>query len=295
MRAKPWGHKAFLLTFMQGDQPIPYKTLTLPYIQTRMSINSMPMQNKLHLDFKQRKKVGRKSFACLLDPDKLSLNNVDDAIRLSIDAKVDYFFVGGSLIINLMLDELISNIKKQCDIPIILFPGSTNQISYRADALLFLSLISGRNADLLIGKHVETAPFLKISPLEIMSTGYMLIDGGVPTTVSYMSNTYPIPANKDDIAVCTAIAGEFLGLKLMYMDAGSGAKAPITDSMITKVSNAVECPLIVGGGIRTPELCHAKALAGADVVVVGDAIEKDPSLVMEMAAAVHSASATKDV
>lgn len=248
------------------------------------------MQNKLYQQFLKDKADGKKSFACLLDPDKLSLSNVDDVIKLSIEAKVDYFFVGGSLIINLMLDELITNIKKQCDIPIILFPGGTNQISYRADALLFLSLISGRNADLLIGKHVETAPFLKISPLEILSTGYMLIDGGVPTTVSYMSNTYPIPRTKDDIAACTAIAGEFLGLKLMYMDAGSGAKTPISDSMITAVSSAVGCPLIAGGGFRTPEICKAKALAGADVIVVGDAIEKDPQLVIDMAAAVHSAS-----
>lgn len=248
------------------------------------------MKDTLYKKFKQDKEDGKKSFACLLDPDKLSLNNMDDAIRLSVDAKVDYFFVGGSLIINLMLDELITNIKKQCDIPIILFPGATNQISYRADALLFLSLISGRNADLLIGKHVETAPFLKISPLEIMSTGYMLIDGGVPTTVSYISNTYPIPRTKDDVAACTAIAGEYLGLKLMYMDAGSGAKTPISDSMITSVSSAVECPLIIGGGLRTPEICGTKAKAGADVIVVGDAIEKDPQLVMDMAAAVHEAS-----
>lgn len=250
------------------------------------------MQNTLYQKFLKDKKEGKKSFACLLDPDKLSLSNVDDTIKLSIEAKVDYFFVGGSLIINLMLDELIGNIKKQCDIPIILFPGGTNQISYRADALLFLSLISGRNADLLIGKHVETAPFLKISPLEILSTGYMLIDGGVPTTVSYMSNTYPIPRTKDDIAACTAIAGEFLGLKLMYMDAGSGAKTPISDSMIGSVSGAVDCPLIIGGGLKTPEACKAKALAGADVIVVGDAIEKDPQLVIDMAAAVHSASRT---
>ncbi len=228
-----------------------------------------------------------------MDPDKLSLTNVDDAIRLSIDAKVDYFFVGGSLIINMMLDELISNIKKKCDIPVILFPGGTNQISYRADALLFLSLISGRNPDLLIGKHVETAPYLKISPLEIISTGYMLIDGGVPTTVSYMSNTYPIPRNKDDIALSTAIAGEYLGLKLLYMDAGSGAKTPISNSMIECISSSVECPLIIGGGIRTAEACGEKAKSGADVVVVGDAIEKDPELVMEMAAAVHESSSIK--
>ncbi len=249
--------------------------------------------NNIFKKFREDKLAGKKSFACLLDPDKLSLANVDETIRLSIEAQVDYFFVGGSLIINLMLDELISNIKKKCDIPVILFPGGTNQISYRADALLFLSLISGRNADLLIGKHVETAPYLKISPLEIISTGYMLIDGGVPTTVSYMSNTYPIPRTKDDIALSTAIAGEYLGLKLMYMDAGSGAKTPISDSMINVISSAVGCPLIVGGGFKTAEICGAKARAGADIVVVGDALEKDPNLVLDMAAAVHEASSVK--
>ncbi len=248
------------------------------------------MKDTLYQNILKDKKAGKKSFVCLLDPDKLSLTNVDDVIRLSIEAKVDYFFIGGSLIINLMLDELITNIKKQCDIPIILFPGGTNQLSYRADALLYLSLISGRNPDLLIGKHVETAPFLKVSPLEIISTGYMLIDGGVPTTVSYMSNTYPIPRNKNDIAATTAIAGEYLGMKLMYMDAGSGAKYPIDDSMVETVSMSVECPLIIGGGLKTPELCEAKAKAGADLVVVGDAIEKNPQLVLEMAAAVHGAS-----
>ncbi len=251
------------------------------------------MKDTLYQQLGTGKEQGKKDFVVLIDPDKLSLRNVDDVIRLSIESKVDYFFIGGSLIVNSMLDEILTNLKKACNIPVFLFPGGTNQISYRADALLFLSLISGRNPDLLIGKHVETAPFLKISPLEIISTGYMLVDGGVPTTVSYMSNTYPIPATKDDIAVCTAIAGEFLGLKLMYMDAGSGAKTPISESMIGAVSGAVNCPLIVGGGIRTPEKAAANARAGADLIVVGDAIEKDPSLVTEMAAAVHEVSAVK--
>ena len=163
-------------------------------------------------------------------------------------------------------------------------------MSYKADGILFLSLISGRNAELLIGKHVITAPYLKVSPLEILPTGYMLIDGGVPTTVSYISNTQPIPANKDDVALCTAVAGEMLGLKLMYMDAGSGAINPVSTSMIETVSQALDIPLIVGGGIRTPERAFANAQAGADVIVVGNAIEKEPSLLLEMAEAVHSAS-----
>jgi putative glycerol-1-phosphate prenyltransferase len=186
-----------------------------------------------------------------------------------------------------MLDYCLQTIKESCDIPMILFPGNSFQLSYKADGILFLSLISGRNAELLIGKHVITAPYLKVSPLEILPTGYMLIDGGVPTTVSYMSNTLPIPANKDDVALCTALAGEMLGLKIMYMDAGSGAKKPISASMIEAVSSTINIPLIVGGGIRTPEKALETAKAGADIIVVGNAIEKNPNLIIEMSEAVH--------
>jgi len=237
----------------------------------------------------QAKASGRKLFAILIDPDKLKTAKIDAIIGLAMEAKADCFFIGGSLIVNDVLDEAILRIKAACNIPVILFPGSSRQLSYKADALLFLSLISGRNADLLIGKHVESAPFLKISPLEVISTGYMLIDGGVPTSVSYMSNTYPIPATKDDIAVCTAIAGEMLGLKMIYMDAGSGAKNPVSSAMIAAVSGAIEIPLIVGGGIGSPERARESVAAGADIIVVGNAIEKDPKLIVELAAAVHFA------
>ncbi|HHB52281.1 MAG TPA: phosphoglycerol geranylgeranyltransferase, partial [Saprospiraceae bacterium] len=174
------------------------------------------------------------------------------------------------------------------NIPLILFPGNSFQLSYKADALLFLSLISGRNAELLIGNHVVVAPYLKLSPLEIMSTGYMLIDGGVPTTVTYMSNTKPIPANKPDIAASTALAGQFLGLKLIFMDAGSGAQNPITNEMIEAVANTIEIPLIIGGGIKTGEKAYQNAKSGADLIVVGDAIEKNPELISEISEAIHS-------
>ncbi len=234
------------------------------------------------------KAKGEKKFVVLLDPDKLRLGKLDNVLQLAIDAHVDYFFIGGSLIVNDMLDALLVKIKEKTHIPAILFPGSSYQLSYKADALLFLSLISGRNADLLIGKHVITAPYLKISPLEIMPTGYMLIDGGTPTTVTYMSDTTPIPNNKDDIAMSTAMAGELLGLKLMFMDAGSGAKNPVPTSMIDAVSSATDIPLIVGGGIRTAQKAAENVMAGADVIVVGDAIEKDPQLIIDMAAAVHA-------
>ena len=242
----------------------------------------------------EAKKAGEKKFVVLIDPDKLSLKNLEKTIELAAKAKVDYFFIGGSLIVNNMLDETLKKIKVVApNIPLILFPGNAFQLSYRADGILFLSLISGRNAELLIGKHVITAPYLKMSPLEILPTGYMLIEGGKPTTVSYISNTSPIPAAKDDIALCTAMAGELLGLKLIYMDAGSGAVNPISESMIDMVSGAINVPLIVGGGIRTPEKALANAKAGADVVVVGNAIEKNPELIIEMSEAVHSLNSEK--
>jgi len=246
------------------------------------------MDKHIYKNLQQAKEQGEKKFVVLIDPDKVRLGNMDKVLDLANEAKVDYFFIGGSLIVNNMLDNCLESIKKRCDIPMILFPGNSFQLSYRADAVLLLSLISGRNAELLIGNHVIAAPYLKLSPLEILPTGYMLIDGGVPTTVSYISNTQPIPANKEDVAMCTAVAGEMLGLRLMYMDAGSGAKNPISESMIEMVSGALQIPLIVGGGIRTPEKALANVKAGADVVVVGNAIEKDPSLIIEMAEAVHS-------
>ena len=246
------------------------------------------MTHHLYQSFLEAKQQGEKKFVVLIDPDKFSLGNIKETIDLAIKAKVDYFFIGGSLVVNNMLDYCLQSIKDQCDIPMILFPGNSFQLSYKADGILFLSLISGRNADLLIGKHVITAPYLKVSPLEILPTGYMLIDGGVPTTVSYMSTTLPIPSNKDDVALCTALAGEMLGLKLMYMDAGSGAKNPVSASMIEAVSSTIKVPLIVGGGIRTPEKALENAKAGADVIVVGNAIEKNPQLILDMAEAVHS-------
>ncbi len=239
------------------------------------------------------KKNGKKSFAVLIDPDKVRLKQLDRVLELSKEAKVDYFFIGGSLIVNDMLDMVLKSIKTHCpDIPMVLFPGNSFQLSYKADALLFLSLISGRNAELLIGKHVVTAPFLKMSPLEIMPTGYMLIDGGVSTTVTYMSNTNPIPAKKNDIAMTTAMAGEMLGLKLIYMDAGSGAEIPISEEMIDAVSSAIDIPLIIGGGIETPEKALANVKAGADLIVVGNAIEKDPNLIIDIANSIHSMNVT---
>jgi putative glycerol-1-phosphate prenyltransferase len=234
-----------------------------------------------------KKQNGRKSFAILIDPDKITKSSIQSIVRLAVDAKVDYFFVGGSLVISDNLEECVLAIKKETETPVILFPGSPSQISKRADALLYLSLISGRNPELLIGQHVVSAPFVKKSGLEIISTGYIVIDGGAPTTVSYISNASPIPADKADIALCTAMAGEMLGNKLIYMDAGSGAKKAISEDMIFAVASNISIPLVVGGGIRDAEKAYRNCKAGADVIVVGNAIEKEPSLVSEMAAAVH--------
>ena len=227
-------------------------------------------------------------FTVLIDPDKVDGTKIDKLVSLSLEAKVDYFFVGGSLVISNYLDQCIQHIKSACNIPVILFPGAPSQISKYADALLYLSLISGRNPELLIGQHVISAPFVKQSGLEIMPTGYMVIDGGAPTTVSYISNASPIPSDKNEIAMCTAMAGEMLGMKLIYMDSGSGAKRPVTETMIEKVASHIEAPLIIGGGITDPEKAYRNCKAGADVIVVGNAIEKDASLIREMSTAIHS-------
>jgi putative glycerol-1-phosphate prenyltransferase len=234
------------------------------------------------------KRSGKKAFSVLVDPDKVSAEQITELCALANDASVDYLFVGGSLVVTNHLDEVVQNIKKETDIPVILFPGSPNQITPFADALLYLSLISGRNPELLIGQHVISAPMVKQSGLEIMSTGYMVIDGGAPTTVSYISNAAPIPHDKKEIAVCTAMAGEMLGMKLIYMDAGSGARRPISEGMIASVASHISIPLIVGGGITDPEKAYLNCRAGADIIVVGNAIEKDISLLKEMSSAVHS-------
>ena len=242
------------------------------------------MGKALYPDLVAAKQRREKKLAVLFDPDKLRLQKMEEAFELAIECGIDYFFIGGSLVVNSMLDPLLTQIRERCQIPLLLFPGSSFQLSYRADGILFLSLISGRNPELLIGQHVMAAPYLRMSPLEIISTGYILVDGGVQTSVQYMSNTSPIPANKDDIAVCTALAGEMLGLKTIYLEAGSGALNPVSESMIDAVSSTLTVPLIVGGGIRTPEKAAANFRAGADVIVVGNAIEKDPGLIRELAA-----------
>ena len=246
------------------------------------------MKEKILDSIGKQKANGHKSFAVLIDPDKLTSESLLETIQLAKQANVDYLFVGGSLVVTDTLDKVVAAIKANCSIPVVLFPGSPDQITPKADALLYLSLISGRNPELLIGQHVISAPFVRQSGLEIIPVGYMLIDGGTPTTVSYISNTNPIPSNKNDIASCTAMAGEMLGLKVIYMDAGSGAQRAIPTIMISQVAKYVQIPIIVGGGLTNPEKAKENCLAGADIIVVGNAIEKDPALISQMAAAIHS-------
>ena len=248
------------------------------------------MKDAIYQTLLQKKRTRRKSFALLIDPDKVNEARTDTLVELAVKARVDYLFVGGSLVVTDQLDQVVKQIKDRCKIPIILFPGTPSQVSPFADALLYLSLISGRNADLLIGQHVVSAVAVRKSGLEIMSTGYILIDGGAPTTVSYITHSLPVPADKNEIALCTAMAGEMLGMKLIYMDAGSGARRPIATEMIERVASGIEIPLIVGGGIQDPEKVYLNARAGADLIVVGNAVEKNASVLVEMASALHSVS-----
>ena len=242
----------------------------------------------VYQNLQDSRKAGKKLFAILIDPDKQSKEELKQIVKKAKSAKADLFFVGGSLLTNDSLDSCLETLKSESDIPVILFPGNAMQVNDKADAILFLSLISGRNAEMLIGKQVITAPILKQSSLEVVPTGYILIDSGKPTTVSYMSNTTPIPHEKNAVAACTAMAGEMLGLKCIFMDGGSGALNPISEKMIAAVRQSVDTPLIIGGGINSGKKAAANCEAGADIIVVGNAIEKDENLIEEIANAIHS-------
>ncbi|MBS1951966.1 MAG: Phosphoglycerol geranylgeranyltransferase [Cytophagales bacterium] len=233
-------------------------------------------------------KQGKKSIAVLIDPDKIdNVSKLDPLLRLASENCVDYIFTGGSLVTTSNLSEVVNYIKENVTIPVVLFPGSVMQIDSSADAILFLSLISGRNPDLLIGQHVIAAPILKNTQLEILPTGYMLINSGKTTSVAYISNTTPIPEDKYSLAACTALAGEMLGLKLIYLDAGSGAEREVNAKMIATVRKSIDVPLIVGGGINTAQKAVRVLEAGADLIVIGNALEKSPDLLIEISDSVY--------
>lgn len=230
-------------------------------------------KNNLLTYFLESKEKNEKLLAILVDPDKFSEIYFQYLIEICSNYEVNFIFVGGSMINENDLDKVIIAIKLKINKPIIIFPGAATHLSENADAILFLSLISGRNPDFLIGHHVLAAPRLKKSNIEIIPTGYLLIDGGKPTTVSYISNTFPIPADKPEIAATTALAGEYLGLKTIFLDAGSGANSSISTKLIQAVSQTISVPLIVGGGIQSFSEVKSAWNAGADIVVVGTAIE----------------------
>lgn len=227
----------------------------------------------------------RKLIALLIDPDKFSEES--ELLKAVIIYPPDLILVGGSLIASGNVEQCVNVLKHYLDIPIVLFPGSQSQFTESADALLLLSLISGRNADLLIGQHVQAAPRIAASGMEVIPTGYILVDGGVATSVSYMSQTAPIPGNKPDIAATTALAGALLGLRCIYLDAGSGAKVAVSESMISAVKKNIEIPLMVGGGLRTIESVQKAFDAGADVIVIGTAVEENPDFLASIAHLKH--------
>ena len=229
----------------------------------------------LYKYLKKQKQNQRKMWAILLDPDKVDLKNFEQLSKRIQNANPDLLLVGGSFLSEQKLAKLVKKLKKHCELPVILFPGSPAQITSHADAMLLLSLISGRNAEYLIGKHVESAPILYQSGLEVIPTGYMLIENGRSTSVEYISNTKPIPRNKTDIALATALAGEMLGMKMLYLEAGSGAQKPVPLKMISAVSKHSRLPIIVGGGIKTKTRMLKAWAAGADLIIVGTAFEND--------------------
>lgn len=234
-------------------------------------------QNSIH-----KKSVNQKQLALLVDPDKYSQESLTLFVELAKETLPDCIMVGGSLVAG-SVEQVVQYIKLHTNIPVVLFPGNSHQLCNEADALLLLSLLSGRNADFLIGQHVVAAKAIRDSGIESISTGYILIDGGCSTSVEYMSNTKPIPRDKVEIIVATAIAGELIGNRMVYLEAGSGAINPVSKEAIQAVRQAISLPIIVGGGIRTVEQAKDAYLAGADMIVVGNALEKDRFFMRDLA------------
>ncbi len=226
-------------------------------------------------------KPANKKFGLLIDPENHNNEQLRKIINQTNSAGVDYIFLGGSLLTK-PIEPSVKTIKNNTSIPLILFPGNLMQISNQADGILLLSMISGRNPDLLIGNHVLAAKRLKESELEIIPTGYILVEGGNRTAVEYISNTKPIPADQIEIIVSTAIAGELLGHKLIYLETGSGASNSLSSNIVREVKKQISIPLVVGGGIKEPSDVKRISEAGADIVIVGNAIEKDPNMLKNM-------------
>jgi putative glycerol-1-phosphate prenyltransferase len=241
----------------------------------------------------QLKNDGKKALAVLIDPDQTE-ENVLNIAHLCQSNSIEFVLVGGSLTTAGILSETIKNIQKNYFGKIYIFPGNEFMIDNNADGILFLSLLSGRNPEYLIGKHLIAAPILAASNLEVIPTAYLLIDGGKETSVSYISNTKPIPSDKPDIAMATALAGKMLGMQCVYMDAGSGALNPIPEKMISLVIKSVDLPLIIGGGIKDIDAAAKVYNAGADIIVIGNGAEDDKSIIGQIASVRDSLSVKKE-
>jgi phosphoglycerol geranylgeranyltransferase len=229
---------------------------------------------------KTDKFLTEKSVGLLLDPDKADGSTIMRTIKIAVENNTDYILAGGSLTFK-GIEQLIQTIKNNCKIPVILFPGNLLQLTHNADLILLLSLISGRNPELLIGNHVLAAPYLKDIRSKLISTGYILINCGSRTSVEYMSQTEAIPADKPDIVIATALAGEMLGMKLIYLEAGSGASRPVPSEIIKAVKENISIPIVAGGGMRSGKDIENSFEAGADMIILGNGVEKDPALLAE--------------
>jgi phosphoglycerol geranylgeranyltransferase len=229
------------------------------------------------------------AYLILLDPDKLPEDKLEKFLKYCENSGVDGFLVGGSLMVNGNFNSFLEKVKDYTSLPAIIFPGSITQISNKADAILFLSVVSGRNPEHLIGKQVLAAPSIKKSGIEPLSTAYILIESGSTTTAVYMSGSLPVPRNKPEIAAATALASEYLGMKLIYLEAGSGADQSVPDEMVRAVADQCTIPIIVGGGIRTPETARKKVKNGASIIVTGNYFENENNwdLIKDFASAVH--------
>ena len=227
------------------------------------------------------------AYVVLIDPDRKNESSLEARVESANQNDVDVLFVGGSLMMDGKCNDRVRRIKEVSTIPVVFFPGGVSQLNSHYDAMLFMSVISGRNPHYLIGEQTIAAPLVKDLGIETIPTGYMLLDGGAGSTVEFMSGTRPIPMNRSDVAVAHALAGQYLGMKLIYLEAGSGAKEPVSESLLRQVHEAVDVPLIVGGGIRTPEMAAERVKAGASIIVTGTVIEEDSTLTADFANAIH--------
>jgi len=229
------------------------------------------------------------AFLLLIDPDKIEKKELSKLIVDGVKGGVDAFLVGSSFLMNNSIHDTLKLIKSETDLPVILFPGSVNQVSRYADAILYISLISGRNPDYLFGYHVIAAPLLKEMELEVIPTGYILIESEKMSSIEFITNTKPIPRNKKELVMAHALAAEYMGMKLIYLEGGSGAEISVPENIVLSVKEYVSSPVMVGGGIKAPEIARKIVESGASFVVVGDAIEKNRnlSLIEEFADAVH--------